>query len=1136
MSLGDIGRAVDGGPNSSGVKMFPYGSESARSKELTSGTWQTSSLITGNNVSLNSREGDIRIAGSAIDAINNVGLTARQGSVVIDTGSATRDHSSSYSSKSVGDLGREGSGFTVGVRSSSGSLDERSSTPSAAGSTITSRQGDVSIIAQDDLLIRGSDIRAGRDMLLGGQTVTIDGSYDTSVYRRFQETSQIGVTVSASNPVISAVQSTNRMREAAQESNNGRLQAIAAVAAGLAAKNAYDAVAKDPARAGGISLNVDLGASSASQTSTGQSSTASGAAIAAGRDLTIIAAGKGEQSDIIVAGSDLAAGRNVLLDAQGDLLLIAQQNTSSQKTDGKSSNASIGVGFSLGGSQQGFSINLGAGGSKSKFDGQASTWNNTHVQAGNTLTMNSGGDTVLRGAQASGDRILATVGGNLLVESLQDINSFTARDRSVGVQVSLCIPPICYGASSVSGNYGKTNIDSKYASVTEQTGLWAGDGGFQLDVAKNTGLIGGVIASSDKAVADARNVLITGTLTSRDIENRARYEGQSLQLGGGVSFGGGKEDGKDKNNVGTDGKGDAAGGSKATPNSNLPTINGVSTVPPVPMGANGESSSTTLSGISGGKIVIRDETGQKEQTGQTAAEAIASLNRDTKDTLNSLDPIFDEKEVRAGFEIVGETGRQMGQFLANRAEETKALSDELTAELKKPGGGDSARIAQLADDLGDAAKWEPGGQYRLIATAILGGVTGNVTGGVSEVAKASAVNYLQGLTAQQVKLYSDALGDSAEAQAARAALHTLVGCAGGSARGDGCGASALGAGAASVVNALLDAASGKSGSALSPEDKEARSNLVSSLLAGVAVGLGADASEVVNSGRLETENNGVAALLKRGGMAALGACFRSPACEEKVIGPVAFAVITAMTADLMGKTPGLSEDQALLLAVVQYIATGGEPQNIPGKPGDPVPPVGVPPGGGVGTVPDTQLPGKSGDVPEIGGVPGQENKGPSGRTTTVTPMPDKIGPGLIFSEGEGEAIGGAGASRITIRDHYDHHLDMVDDVKDQLVKQGYSVSEREISFGNSCGVVGRCRPDIVARAPDGGIKIIEIKTGNADLSIRQSEIFPQMENGNSIPRGQVAREFGLIPGIPLKDQGYPNGIPVEPLRFPGAKK
>src|SRR5690606_58771 len=110
-----------------------------------------------------------------------------------------------------------------------------------------------------------------------------------------------------------------------------------------------------------------------------------------------------------------------------------------------------------------------------------------------------------------------------------------------------------------------------------------------------------------------------------------------------------------------------------------------------------------------------------------------------------------------------------------------------------------------------------------------------------------------------------------EAQAARTALHAVVGCAAGSARGDGCGASALGAGGASVVNALLDAASGKSGSVLSSEDKEARINLVTTLLAGVAAGLGADASAVVNSGRLETENNAVGTVLKRGGMMALGA-------------------------------------------------------------------------------------------------------------------------------------------------------------------------------------------------------------------------------------------------------------------------
>ena len=112
---------------------------------------------------------------------------------------------------------------------------------------------------------------------------------------------------------------------------------------------------------------------------------------------------------------------------------------------------------------------------------------------------------------------------------------------------------------------------------------------------------------------------------------------------------------------------------------------------------------------------------------------------------------------------------------------------------------------------------------------------------------------------------------------------------------------------------------------------------------------------------------------------------------------------------------------------------------------------------------------------------------------------------------------------------------MVTDVKDQLTQQGYDVSLREASFGSSCSS-GRCRPDIIAKSSDGSIRIIEIKTGDADLSIRQSEIYPQISNGDSIPRGKVAKEFGLEVGIPLKDQGYPNGIPIEIIRFPGAQK
>jgi hypothetical protein len=69
----------------------------------------------------------------------------------------------------------------------------------------------------------------------------------------------------------------------------------------------------------------------------------------------------GRRPDQELQGSDLAAGGNILLDAQGDTLLAAQQNTASQKTYGISSNASIGVGLSVGGTQNGVSIKQAPG-------------------------------------------------------------------------------------------------------------------------------------------------------------------------------------------------------------------------------------------------------------------------------------------------------------------------------------------------------------------------------------------------------------------------------------------------------------------------------------------------------------------------------------------------------------------------------------------------------------------------------------------------------------------------------------------------------------------------------------------------------------------------------------------------------
>ncbi|WWF58585.1 hemagglutinin repeat-containing protein [Pseudomonas trivialis] len=138
---------------------------------------------------------------------------------------------------------------------------------------------------------------------------------------------------------------------------------------------------------------------------------------------------------------------------------------------------------------------------------------------------------------ASGKKVIADVGGDLNIESLQDTNTYKVDEKSLGIGISLCIPPFCYGMSSISGasaNFGATNIDSNYASVTEQSGIKAGDDGFDINVRGNTDLVGAVIASSDKAVQDGKNSLVTSSLTSHDIKNKADYDANTVSLGGGL--------------------------------------------------------------------------------------------------------------------------------------------------------------------------------------------------------------------------------------------------------------------------------------------------------------------------------------------------------------------------------------------------------------------------------------------------------------------------------------------------------------------------------------------------------------------------------------------------------------------------
>ncbi|WP_294925885.1 RHS repeat-associated core domain-containing protein [uncultured Paracoccus sp.] len=118
----------------------------------------------------------------------------------------------------------------------------------------------------------------------------------------------------------------------------------------------------------------------------------------------------------------------------------------------------------------------------------------------------------------------------------------------------------------------------------------------------------------------------------------------------------------------------------------------------------------------------------------------------------------------------------------------------------------------------------------------------------------------------------------------------------------------------------------------------------------------------------------------------------------------------------------------------------------------------------------------------------------------------------------------------TIQEKRAHHNARVDDVRRHLEAEGYEVVEGP-SFNGPVNR-GRTVPDIGYRGDDGMAHLIEIKTGNADLTQRQTEIYPLLGTGDAIPVGQRAANLGLDPGRPLSEQGHPDGIPVTIISFP----
>ncbi|HGV0203052.1 contact-dependent inhibition effector tRNA nuclease [Escherichia coli] len=778
---------------------------------------EAGSLLSGNRVTVNAGD-NLTVEGSDVVADQDVSLAA--GNHVDVLAATSTDTSWRFKeTKKSGLMGTGGIGFTIGSSKTTHDRREAGTTQSQSASTIGSTAGNVSITAGKQAHISGSDVIANRDISITGDSVVVDPGHDRRTVDEKFEQKKSGLTVALSGTVGSAINNAVTSAQETKKSSDSRLKTLQATKTALSGVQAGQAAAMasatgDP-NAMGVSLSLTTQKSKSQQHS--ESDTVSGSTLNAGNNLSVVATGKNRgdnRGDIVIAGSQLKAGGNTSLDAANDVLLSGAANT--QKTTGRNSSSGGGVGVSIGaGKGAGISAFASVNAAKGSEKGNGTEWTETTIDSGKTVTINSGRDTVLNGAQVNGNRIIADVGHDLLISSQQDTSKYDSKQTSVAAGGSFT-----FGSMTGSGYIAasRDKMKSRFDAVAEQTGMFAGDGGFDITVGRHTQLDGAVIAST--ATPD-KNHLDTGTLGFSDLHNEADYKvsHSGISLSGGGSFG-------DKFQGNMPGGMISAGGHS------------------------GHAEGTTQAAVAEGTITIRDRDNQKQN--------LANLSRDPVHANDSISPIFDKEKEQRRLQTVGlisdigsqvaDIARTQGELNALKAAQVKygPVPADATEEQRQ---AYQAKLRDTPEYKKEQEKYGTGSEIQRgiqAATAALQGLAGGNLAGALAGASAPELAHL--------------LKSTEKDPAVNAIAHAILGGAVAAMQGNNVAAGAAGAAtgelAARAIAGMLYP--GVKQSDLSEEQKQTISTLAT-VSAGLAGGLTgnstASAAVGAQSGKNAVENN-----------------------------------------------------------------------------------------------------------------------------------------------------------------------------------------------------------------------------------------------------------------------------------------
>lgn len=355
-------------------------------------------------------------------------------------------------------------------------------------------------------------------MLLAGQSVTVKNATDTADATSVSKSSSFGFSLKLYENVSGAAKSVPGLP--GRVGANGAGTAGTAITAVSETLRTVSAVTKAFTNTAGVSAS--LGFSKSKSESASQETAAVGSTVT-GANVAIRAA-----EDVRVTGSSVNAVHDATFVAGRDAIFDSAQNTLATQTKSKSSGASIGVsvGFGIVG-RVNASASIGVSSSRSSGQSSEVAQVNTAVTAGGTLALTTGRDAMLKGAVVQGKTVVAHIGRDLAIQSVQDSASHSS--NSAGFSAGVSFSP---SGAGVNGSVSAGNGSGSSAIVVEQSALLARGGSLDATVAGNTDLKGGVIAALDAAGRDSGKLtLTTGSLSASDIADSAR----SKDVGIGVS-------------------------------------------------------------------------------------------------------------------------------------------------------------------------------------------------------------------------------------------------------------------------------------------------------------------------------------------------------------------------------------------------------------------------------------------------------------------------------------------------------------------------------------------------------------------------------------------------------------------------